>query len=96
MSAERGVEVRLVELDVVDDASVGRGFDEIVERAGHVDVLVNNAGVGGNGVTEETTPAQRLRASKRWRRRRASTSAHASNGASALRPQCRPALHAWT
>ncbi len=60
MSAERGVEVRLVELDVADDASVGRGFDEIAERAGHVDVLVNNAGVGGNGVTEETTPARYL------------------------------------
>jgi NAD(P)-dependent dehydrogenase (short-subunit alcohol dehydrogenase family) len=60
MSAERGVEVRLVELDVADDASVRRGFDEILERAGHVDVLVNNAGVGGNGVTEETTPAEYL------------------------------------
>jgi NAD(P)-dependent dehydrogenase (short-subunit alcohol dehydrogenase family) len=52
MSAERGVVVKLVELDVVDDASVRRGFDEILERAGHIEVLVNNAGVGGNGVTE--------------------------------------------
>jgi NAD(P)-dependent dehydrogenase (short-subunit alcohol dehydrogenase family) len=57
MSAERGVEVRLVELDVADDASVRHGFDEILERAGRVDVLVNNAGVAGNGVAEETTPA---------------------------------------
>ena len=60
MSAERGVEVQLVELDVADDASVRRGFDEILERAGHVDVLVNNAGVAGNGVTEETTSADYL------------------------------------
>jgi NAD(P)-dependent dehydrogenase (short-subunit alcohol dehydrogenase family) len=60
MSGERGVEVKLVELDVADDASVRRGFDEILERAGHIDVLVNNAGVGGNGVTEETTSAQYL------------------------------------
>lgn len=60
MAAERGVEVGLVELDVADDASVRRGFDEILGRSGHIDVLVNNAGVGGNGVTEETTPAHYL------------------------------------
>ena len=60
MAAERGVEVGLVELDVADDASVRRGFDEILGRSGHIDVLVNNAGVGGNGVTEETTPARYL------------------------------------
>jgi NAD(P)-dependent dehydrogenase (short-subunit alcohol dehydrogenase family) len=60
MSAERGVEVHLVELDVADDASVRRGFDEILERARRVDVLVNNAGVAANGVTEETSPAQYL------------------------------------
>ena len=62
MSAERGVEVRLVDLDVADDDSVRRGFDEILGRAGHVDVLVNNAGVGGNGVVEETDPARYLEA----------------------------------
>ena len=27
-----------------------------MNRAGHVDNLVNNAGVGGNGVVEETSP----------------------------------------
>jgi 3alpha(or 20beta)-hydroxysteroid dehydrogenase len=45
MAAERGVEVELVELDVADDESVRRGFEQLLAGAGHVDVLVNNAGV---------------------------------------------------
>jgi NAD(P)-dependent dehydrogenase (short-subunit alcohol dehydrogenase family) len=60
MSAERGVDVDLVELDVADDESVRRGFAEILERTGGVDVLVNNAGVGANGVVEETQPSDYL------------------------------------
>lgn len=60
MSAERGVEVRLVELDIADDESVRHGFDRILGAAGRVDLLVNNAGVGANGVTEETEPARYL------------------------------------
>lgn len=53
MAADLGVEVQLVELDVADDASVAAGFAQILDEAGRVDVLVNNAGVGGNAVTEE-------------------------------------------
>jgi len=53
LAAERGVEVRLVELDVADDESVRAGLGRVLEEAGRVDVLVNNAGVGGNGVVEE-------------------------------------------
>ena len=60
MSADAGVEVRLVELDVADDASVRDGLARVLEEAGKVDVLVNNAGVGPNGVIEETTTAQFL------------------------------------
>jgi len=56
MAAQKGAEVRLVELDVADDDSVKAGFAEILDEAGRVDVLVNNAGVGGNGVVEETSP----------------------------------------
>ena len=56
MVEEAGVEVRVVELDVADDKSVDRGFGEILADAGRVDVLVNNAGVGGNAVAEEATP----------------------------------------
>ncbi|MGH9228518.1 MAG: SDR family oxidoreductase [Acidimicrobiales bacterium] len=60
MATDRGVEVDLVELDVADDDSVRRGFEQILDRAGGVDVLVNNAGVGGNGVVEETRPSDYL------------------------------------
>jgi NAD(P)-dependent dehydrogenase (short-subunit alcohol dehydrogenase family) len=54
MATDAGVDVNLVELDVADDESVRAGFAEILERTdGVVDVLVNNAGVGGNAVAEE-------------------------------------------
>lgn len=54
MAAEAKVELDLVELDVADDDSVRDGFARVFEQAGPVDVLVNNAGVGGNGTVEET------------------------------------------
>jgi NAD(P)-dependent dehydrogenase (short-subunit alcohol dehydrogenase family) len=41
---------------VADDESVREGFATIIEQAGRVDHLVNNAGVGGNAVAEECTP----------------------------------------
>src|SRR5690606_14223918 len=52
---DAGVNVELVELDIADDASVRAGFDRVLAAAGRVDHLVNNAGVGGNGVVEETS-----------------------------------------
>jgi NAD(P)-dependent dehydrogenase (short-subunit alcohol dehydrogenase family) len=55
-----GVTIHLAELDVADGDSVRAGFADILGRAGRVDHLVNNAGVGGNGVVEETTPKQFL------------------------------------
>lgn len=54
MAGEADVEVKLVELDVADDDSVRAGFARVYDQAGRVDVLVNNAGVGGNGTVEET------------------------------------------
>ena len=53
MAGDAGVEVRLVELDVADDDSVRAGLGRVLDEAGRVDHLVNNAGVGGNAVTEE-------------------------------------------
>jgi len=56
---ERGVAVELIEVDIASDSSVRDGFARILDRAGRVDHLVNNAGIGGNGVVEEVS-ADRL------------------------------------
>ncbi|MSO59646.1 MAG: SDR family oxidoreductase [Ilumatobacteraceae bacterium] len=57
MAAESGVTIEWIELDIADDASVKDGFAQILQHAGRVDVMVNNAGVGGNAVVEECPPS---------------------------------------
>jgi NAD(P)-dependent dehydrogenase (short-subunit alcohol dehydrogenase family) len=54
------VAVGLVEMDVADDESVSSAVGEVLANVGTVDVLVNNAGIGTNGVVEETTSARFL------------------------------------
>lgn len=57
--AEReGVKVHPLELDVADQASVDRAVQHVLQTAGHIDVVVNNAGVGAAGLTESFTPEQ--------------------------------------
>ncbi|MGL6161203.1 oxidoreductase [Microbulbifer sp.] len=50
--------VELVEMDIRDEASVQRGIQTIIAQAGHIDVLVNSAGVTLLGATEETSIAE--------------------------------------
>lgn len=57
MADEAGVEIRLFTMDVADDESVRAGLEGVLAEAGKVDVLVNNAGVGGNAVMEECPTA---------------------------------------
>ncbi|WP_115561075.1 oxidoreductase [Xanthomonas arboricola] len=47
--------VQLVEMDVRNADSVNRAVAGIIEQAGHIDVLVNNAGANLVGAVEETT-----------------------------------------
>jgi len=47
--------VNLIEMDVRDDASVQRAIQHVMDHAGRIDVLVNNAGVNLIGAVEETS-----------------------------------------
>jgi NAD(P)-dependent dehydrogenase (short-subunit alcohol dehydrogenase family) len=47
--------VELLRIDVNDGQSVERGVASVLDAAGHIDVLINNAGIGGGGPFEETS-----------------------------------------
>jgi NAD(P)-dependent dehydrogenase (short-subunit alcohol dehydrogenase family) len=45
--------MRILALDVDDAASVQRAVAEVLDTSGRIDVLVNNAGIGGGGPIED-------------------------------------------
>jgi NAD(P)-dependent dehydrogenase (short-subunit alcohol dehydrogenase family) len=47
-----GHKVRVLDLDVTQDASVKSAMDSVIAKAGKIDVLVNNAGVETWGLQE--------------------------------------------
>jgi len=49
---ERKLNLKVVELDVSDDQSVNQAISSILRDAGHLDVVVNNAGIVGFGPIE--------------------------------------------
>lgn len=56
-----GGRIRTLALDVTDTGSIGRAVASVLGEAGHLDVLVNNAGYGQYGAVEEVTAEE-------WRR----------------------------
>lgn len=46
--------IKMLPLDVTDNASVDKCVDEIIRREGKIDILINNAGFGIAGAIEET------------------------------------------
>ena len=81
-AAERGADLRTVELDVQSDASAEAGLSRVLAEAGRLDALVHNAGHMVFGPAEAFTPRAIRPAVRRERARRA-----------ARQPR-RPAAHA--
>ena len=50
--------VTFLDLDVTSDESVSTVVQQVIERFGRLDVLVNNAGTGAAGAAEESSVAQ--------------------------------------
>jgi NAD(P)-dependent dehydrogenase (short-subunit alcohol dehydrogenase family) len=57
-AALRSRGIKVVELDVADDASVERAVAAVWADAGRIDVLINNAGLASAGVSEGFTADQ--------------------------------------
>jgi len=55
---KENAKVHVLDLDVTDQASVDHAVKLVLDKAGHLDVVVNNAGLGGAGHTEAYTAEQ--------------------------------------
>ena len=56
-----GLDLHVVDLDVTDEQSVDQAVRQATKDGGHIDVLVNNAGVVSYGPMEAFTPEQTQR-----------------------------------
>lgn len=54
--AAGGGQAMALKLDVADAAAIGPAFDEVEAALGPISILINNAGVGGDGLALDLTP----------------------------------------
>lgn len=58
LKAEFGVNAIGVQCDITDTERVNAAVDEILEKMGHIDILINNAGTGAVAPAEDITDEQ--------------------------------------
>ena len=58
LASREGLQLRVLALDVTDQASVDSAIAAALTDAGALDVVINNAGIAALGVTEAFTPEQ--------------------------------------
>src|SRR5258706_1936978 len=58
LAEKESLPIHVLELDVTNDASVERGVDAAIAKAGRIDVAVNNAGYYLSGLEEAVTTDQ--------------------------------------
>jgi len=58
IAAKEKLPIKILTMDVDNDASVSKAVAQILTKAGRIDVLVNNAGVQGSGPVEEIPLAE--------------------------------------
>lgn len=60
IAKDEGKALHVLDMEVTSDDSVARAVSEVLARASHIDVVVNNAGFGMAGVAETVTSEQLL------------------------------------
>jgi NAD(P)-dependent dehydrogenase (short-subunit alcohol dehydrogenase family) len=58
LAESKGWRLDVLDMDVTSDASVNQAVEQALDRAGRLDVVINNAGIAAVGITEAFTVEQ--------------------------------------